>query len=113
MKLESEEAEDELSLDIDEQLTQVMLQRDELQKKQKLAAIWSEIETLQVVETTKKSRRVFTWALTKNSNNLCIVFIVSTMTKWSHHEIVSQKRRLSMSLKKYHDKIIREHREWC
>ncbi len=34
------------------------------------------------------------------------------MTKWSHHEIVSQKRRLSMSLKKYHDKIIREHREW-
>ncbi len=39
MKLESEEAEDELSLDIDEQLTQVMLQRDELQKKQKLAAI--------------------------------------------------------------------------
>jgi len=27
---ESEEAEDELSLDIDEQLTQAMLQRDEL-----------------------------------------------------------------------------------
>ncbi len=109
---ESEEAEDELSLDIDEQLTWAMLQRDELRKKQKLAAIWSEIETLQVVETTKKSRRVFTWALTKNSNDLRIVFIVSTMTKRSHHEIVSQKRRLSMSLKKYHDKIIREHREW-
>ncbi len=34
------------------------------------------------------------------------------MTKQSHHEIISQKRRLSMSLKKYHDKIIREHREW-
>ncbi len=33
-----------------------MLQRDELQKKQKLAAIRSEIETLQVIETTKKSR---------------------------------------------------------
>jgi len=39
MKSESEEAEDELSLDINEQLTQAMLQRDELQKKQKLAAI--------------------------------------------------------------------------
>ncbi len=35
-----------------------------------------------------------------------------TMTKRSHHEIVLQKRRLSMSLKKYHDKIIKEHREW-
>jgi len=39
MKSESEEAEDELSLDINEQLTRVMLQHDELQKKQKLAAI--------------------------------------------------------------------------
>ena len=39
MKSESEEAEDELSLDINEQLTCVMLQCDELQKKQKLAAI--------------------------------------------------------------------------
>jgi len=39
MKSESEETEDELSLDIDEQLTRAMLQRDELQKKQKLAAI--------------------------------------------------------------------------
>ncbi len=37
---------------------------------------------------------------------------MSTMTKRSHHKIISQKRRLSMSLKKYHDKIIREHREW-
>ncbi len=111
-KSESEEAEDELSLDIDEQLTRAMLQRDELQKKQKLAVIQSEIETLQVVETTKKSHRVFTRALTKNLNNLHIVFIMSTMTKRSHHEIVSQKRRFSMSLKKYHDKIIREHREW-
>ncbi len=34
------------------------------------------------------------------------------MTKQSHHEVVSQKWRLSMSLKKYHDKIIKEHREW-
>ncbi len=39
MKSESEEAEDELSLDIDEQLTRAMLQCDELQKKQKLAVI--------------------------------------------------------------------------
>ena len=109
---ESEEAEDELFLDIDEQLTWAMLQHDELRKKQKLAAIRSEIETLQVVETTKRSHRVFTRALTKNSNDLCIVFIVSTMTKRSHHEIILQKRRSSMSLKKYHDKIIREHREW-
>jgi len=36
---ESEEAKNELSLDINEQLTQAMLQRNELQKKQKLAAI--------------------------------------------------------------------------
>jgi len=39
MKSESEEAEDELSLNIDQQLTHAMLQRDKLQKKQKLAAI--------------------------------------------------------------------------
>ncbi len=39
MKSESEEVDDELSLDIDEQLTWVMLQRDELWKKQKLVAI--------------------------------------------------------------------------
>ncbi len=37
-KSESKEAEDEFSLDIDEQLTWAMLQRDELRKKQKLAA---------------------------------------------------------------------------
>ena len=116
MKSESEEAEDELSLDIDEQLTRAMLQRDELQKKQKLAAIWSEIETLQVVETTKRSRsafiQAFTRVLTKNLNDLRIISIVSTTTKWTHYEIVLQKRRLSMLLKKYHDKIIRKHREW-
>jgi len=39
MKSESEEAEDEFFLDINEQLTCVMLQRDKLRKKQKLAAI--------------------------------------------------------------------------
>ncbi len=109
---ESEEAENELSLDIDEQLTWAMLQRDELWKKQKLAAIQSEIETLQVIKTTKKSHEAFTQTLTKNLNDLHIIFIVSTMMKQSHHEVVLQKRRFSMSLKKYHDKIIREHREW-
>jgi len=41
MKLESKEAENELSLDINEQLIQAMLQYDELQKKQKLAVIQS------------------------------------------------------------------------
>jgi hypothetical protein len=109
---ESKEAENELSLDIDEQLTWAMLQCDELRKKQKLEVIQSEIEILQIIETTKKSHRAFTWALTKNSNDLCIIFIMSTMIKRSHHEIVLQKQRFSMSLKKYHDKIIREHREW-
>ncbi len=32
--------------------------------------------------------------------------------KQSHHEIILQKQRLSMLLKKYHDKIIRKHKEW-
>ena len=58
-----------------------MLQRDELRKKHKLAAIQSKIETLQVIETTKKSHQAFTQALMKNLNNLCIVFIVSMMMK--------------------------------
>ncbi len=48
----------------------------------------------------------------KNLNDLHIVFIMSMMTKWNHHEIILQKRRFSMFLKKYHDKIIKEHREW-
>ena len=112
MKSESEEAEDEFSLDINEQRTQAMLQRDELWKKQKLAVIRSEIEILQVIETTKRSHQTFTWILIKNSNDLHIIFIVSTMMKQSHHEVILQKRRSSMSLKKYHDKIIKEHKEW-
>jgi len=88
-----------------------MLQRDELRKKQKLAAIQSEIETLQVIEMTKKSRSAFIQAFTENLNDLRIVFIVLMMTKRSHHKIVLQKRRLSMLLKKYHDKTIKEHKE--
>ncbi len=68
---------------------------------------------MQVVETTKKSCSAFIQAFTENLNNLrIIVFIVSMMTKQSHHEVILQKRRLSMFLKKYHDKIIRKHREW-
>jgi len=81
MKSESEEAEDKLFLDINEQLTQAMLQCDELQKKQKLAAIQSEIKTLQVVETMKKSHQVFIQALMKNSNDLRIIFIMLMMIK--------------------------------
>ncbi len=109
---ESKEAENELSLDIDEQLTQAMLQCNELRKKQKLATIQSEIEILQVIEIMKRSCWAFTQILTKNLNDLRIIFIVSMMTKRSYHEVVLQKQRLSMSLKKYHDKIIKEHREW-
>jgi len=82
MKSESEEAKDELSLNIDEQLTCAMLQHDELRKKQKLAAIRSEIKILQVVETTKKSRSAFIQAFTENLNDLrIIIFIVSMTTK--------------------------------
>ena len=89
-----------------------MLQHDELQKKQKLTAIWSEIEILQVIETMKKSHQTFTQALMKNLNDLRIVFIMLMMMKWNHHEVILQKWRFSMSLKKYHNKIIRESREW-
>ncbi len=81
IKSESEKAENKLSLDINEQLTWVMLQCDELRKKQKLAAIQSKIKTLQVIETTKRSHQAFTQALTKNSNDLRIVFIMSMMMK--------------------------------
>ncbi len=112
MKLESEEVKNELFLDINEQLTRAMLQYDELRKKQKLAVIQSKIETLQIVEMMKRNYEIFTQALMKNLNDLCIVFIVSTMTKQSHHEVILQKRRFSMSLKKYHDKIIKEHKKW-
>jgi hypothetical protein len=71
------------------------------------------IETLQIIETMMKSRLVTIQEFTVNLNNLCFVaFIVSTKTRWIHHEVDSYKRRFSMSLKKYHDKIIRKHREW-
>ncbi len=32
--------------------------------------------------------------------------------RWNFHEVVFQKWRLSMFLKKYHDKIIKEYKEW-
>ncbi len=60
MKLESEEAEDELFLDINEQLTWVMLQHDELWKKQKLTVIQSKIKILQFIETMKRNHQAFT-----------------------------------------------------
>ena len=47
-----------------------------------------------------------------NLNDLQIIFIVLIITKQSHYKIVLQKWRSSMSLKKYHDKIIRKHKEW-
>jgi len=112
MKSESEKAENKLFLDINEQLTCIMLQRNELQKKQKLATIQLKIETLQVVETMKRSHSAFIQAFIKNLNDLrIIVFIMSMMMKQSHHKIVLQKRRFSMLLKKYHDKIIRKYKE--
>ena len=55
IKSESKEAENKLSLNINEQLIQVMLQCDELQKKQKLTIIQSKIEILKVIQTTKRS----------------------------------------------------------
>ncbi len=77
MKSESKEAEDELSLDINEQLTWTMLQCDELRKKQKLATIQSKIETLQVIEMMKKSHQAFTWILMKNVRNWVKLEILS------------------------------------
>jgi len=50
-------------------------------------------------------------SLIENFNNLHIIFIVLMRTKQSYYEIISQKQRLSMLLKKYHEKIIRKHRE--
>ncbi len=60
IKSENKEAENEFFLDIDEQLTWVMLQCDKLQKKQKLTVIQSKIKTLQIIETMKKSHQAFT-----------------------------------------------------
>ncbi len=48
----------------------------------------------------------------KNLNDLHIIFIVLMKMKWNFHEIILQKQRFSMSLKKYHNKIIRKHKEW-
>jgi hypothetical protein len=58
LKFKNEEEKDELFLNFNEQLTKATFQYDELQKKQKLAAIYLKIETLQIIETMKKSRLV-------------------------------------------------------
>ncbi len=91
MKSESEKAEDEFSLDINKQLTWVMLQRDKLQKKQKWITIQSKIEILQVIKMKKKNHQAFTWIFIKNLSDLHIIFIMSTMTKWNYHEVILQK----------------------
>jgi hypothetical protein len=46
LKLENEKTKNKLFLDLNKQLIKATLQCDELQKKQKLAAIHSKIETL-------------------------------------------------------------------
>ncbi len=60
----------------------------------------------------KKSYLIIFWNFTKNLSDLYfIILIMLMMIKWSFHEIVLQKQRFSMSLKEYHDKIIKEHKE--
>jgi len=55
LKFKNEKAKNELSLDFNKQLTKIILQCNELQKKQKLAVIHSKIKILQIVKTMKKS----------------------------------------------------------
>jgi len=82
LKFKNEEAKDELFLDFNEQLIKVILQYDELQKKQKLIIIHSKIKILQVIETMKRSHLIIIQEFTVNLNDLCfITFIVSTRAK--------------------------------
>jgi hypothetical protein len=60
LKFKNEEVKDKLSLDLDEQLIKVILQCDELRKKQKLTVIHLKIEILQIIEMTKKSHLTIT-----------------------------------------------------
>jgi len=55
LKFKNEEIKDELFLDLNEQLIKMTSQHNELQKKQKLATIHLKIETLQIIDITKKS----------------------------------------------------------
>jgi hypothetical protein len=113
LKFKNEEVKDELFLDLNEQLTKAILQCNELQKKQKLIVIHLKIKTLQIIETTKRNHLTITWEFIVNQNDLrFIAFIISMKTRWIYHEIDLYKQRLSMSLKKYYDKIIRKHKEW-
>jgi hypothetical protein len=113
LKFKNEEVKNGLFLDLDKQLTKATLQCNELWKKQKLTAIYLKIETLQVIEMTKKSYLAIIWEFTVNQNDLRFVaFIVSMKARWTHHKIDLYKQRFSMSLKKYYDKIIKEHKEW-
>jgi hypothetical protein len=78
LKFENEEAKDELSFNLDEQLTRAILQCDELQKKQKLVTIHSKIKILQIIKMMKKSCLIIIQEFTVNLNDLhFIAFIVS------------------------------------
>jgi len=60
MKSENKKVKDELFLDFNKQLIQATLQCNELQKKQKLAVIYSKIKILQIIKMTKKSHLTIT-----------------------------------------------------
>jgi len=82
MKFKNEKVKNELSLDLDEQLTKAILQCDELQKKQKLAVIHSKIKILQIIEMMKKSHLIIISDFTVNLNDLRFVtFIVLTKAR--------------------------------
>jgi hypothetical protein len=82
LKFKNKETKDEFSLDFNEQLIKVILQCNELQKKQKLAVIHSKIKILQVIEMTKKSCLTIIQEFIVNSNDLCfIAFIVLTRVR--------------------------------
>jgi len=55
MKFKNEKAKNKFSLDFNKQLIKAIFQHNELQKKQKLAAIHLKIKTLQIIKTMKKS----------------------------------------------------------
>ena len=48
----------------------------------------------------------------KNADWVHTFFTVIVRAKWSLDEIILQKRKSSLTLKEYHDKNIREHKEW-
>jgi len=79
LKFKNEEAKDEFSLNFNEQLIKVILQCDELQKKQKLTVIHSKIKILQIIKTMKKSHLIIIQEFIVNLNNLCFVTFIVLM----------------------------------